>query len=286
MIRLNFPQLDCAKSYSLCVESISVKKNAYKIKMAYIEADINVKWREFERALITKRIHLINFCPIGRKQQLIIGNVTKLELMDFYTKHMCIKNKSNARKLYDMLCSSAENEICPLCGINGVATLDHYLPKARYPALSVNPKNLIPACENCNKGKSADLFLSESKRTLYPYHDEDKFYTTDWIFSEVIIMETLVFRFYTQPPMNWSQIERERVANHFEGFNLSKKYTINSAQFISSIVYTIRDLLSKGSYKEVREHFQSLANSSQVNSTLRAMYSAIASNTSVCRGEF
>jgi hypothetical protein len=47
---------------------------------------------------------------------------------------------------------------CPFCGINDLLgeyqskreAYDHYLPKALYPFNSVNFKNLVPACHQCN----------------------------------------------------------------------------------------------------------------------------------------
>lgn len=58
-----------------------------------------------------------------------------------------LKNGSAARKVYDKLRASSKG-ICPLCGIHGVDTLDHYLPKARYPLFSVNPKILYQLARN------------------------------------------------------------------------------------------------------------------------------------------
>lgn len=82
--------------------------------------------------------------PSQNKEQVITGNVTKDDLMNLYTRHM-LKLGSESGKIYDKL-RAASNGVCPLCGIHGVATLDHYLPKARYPLFSVNPKILyLPA---------------------------------------------------------------------------------------------------------------------------------------------
>jgi hypothetical protein len=42
-------------------------------------------------------------------------------------------------------------EVCPLCegDLNG-AEVDHWLPASKYPALSCNPRNLVPICHDCN----------------------------------------------------------------------------------------------------------------------------------------
>lgn len=42
---------------------------------------------------------------------------------------------------------------CPLCGSAPATTLDHHLPKDDYRALSINPRNLVPCCQPCNRAK-------------------------------------------------------------------------------------------------------------------------------------
>lgn len=42
---------------------------------------------------------------------------------------------------------------CPLCGSGDATTLDHHLPKDDYRALAINPRNLVPSCQTCNRAK-------------------------------------------------------------------------------------------------------------------------------------
>ncbi|TAZ83331.1 HNH endonuclease [Rhizobium ruizarguesonis] len=42
---------------------------------------------------------------------------------------------------------------CPFCGAAPATTLDHHLPKTDYRSLSINPRNLIPSCQPCNRAK-------------------------------------------------------------------------------------------------------------------------------------
>lgn len=42
---------------------------------------------------------------------------------------------------------------CPLCGAAPATTLDHHLPKGDYRSLAINPSNLIPCCQPCNRAK-------------------------------------------------------------------------------------------------------------------------------------
>lgn len=45
-------------------------------------------------------------------------------------------------------------DTCQYCTLNSVNTLDHIIPKENYPEYAVHPKNLFPACSQCNSKKS------------------------------------------------------------------------------------------------------------------------------------
>src|SRR5262245_19880217 len=74
------------------------------------------------------------------------------EMVAVYDNRL-VKKTAPGRRIYDKIFTSAPNDKCPLCGHRNVKTLDHYLPKALFPALTVTPINLIPACSDCNKAK-------------------------------------------------------------------------------------------------------------------------------------
>jgi hypothetical protein len=72
--------------------------------------------------------------------------------------------------------------VCPFCGLSILApsggkhrdAYDHYLPKAVYPFISMNFKNLVPTCHTCNsiyKGTDEVLFNKSGKRrpVFYPF---------------------------------------------------------------------------------------------------------------------
>jgi len=78
---------------------------------------------------------------------------------------------------------------CPFCGINDVKVIyhsnreayDHYLPKTKYPFNSINFKNLVPACHECNSSykhskdplhNPKDPLLGHAggrRKSFYPY---------------------------------------------------------------------------------------------------------------------
>ncbi|QIO48699.1 hypothetical protein HA464_32375 (plasmid) [Rhizobium leguminosarum bv. trifolii] len=63
--------------------------------------------------------------------------------------------------------------VCPACGEPGAPnTLDHYLPKTRYPHFCVTPHNLFPMCDACQKEKDTKTGDAQTPRFfLHPYYD-------------------------------------------------------------------------------------------------------------------
>ena len=64
------------------------------------------------------------------------------------------------------------NDKCPLCECDSVGTMDHYLPKEKYPLFVVHPRNLIPCCNSCNQHKSHIVFEGGQRMFWNCYLDE------------------------------------------------------------------------------------------------------------------
>lgn len=64
--------------------------------------------------------------------------------------------------------------VCPSCGEPGrPRTLDHYLPKDKFPELSVLLLNLTPMCDWCQGEKLTDYVTADGKkRYIHPYFDD------------------------------------------------------------------------------------------------------------------
>lgn len=63
--------------------------------------------------------------------------------------------------------------LCPSCGEDGAPnTLDHYLPKGKYPHFCVTPMNLFPMCDACQDEKKEKTHDAATARFfLHPYFD-------------------------------------------------------------------------------------------------------------------
>lgn len=285
MRRLDYPDIKCHDPFLTCISSVNAKYADYINRMTNISGEVATEWVDFNSRIVSKDLHLISPCKSRNIKQIIISDVKKSELKALYEIHM-LKKGSQARKIYDILRASAGGR-CPLCGIRDVSTLDHYLPKARYPLHSVNPRNLVPACRDCNTGKLDKIFTNKSEQTLYPYDEDVRFYDEDWICATVESIEgTLVFDFYADPPQNWPNVDRERAINHFKIFNLRKAYTLHASQMVMVIKNAIEMIWEMGGSDAVKDYCRRNITSEQDSPSNRAIFRAIIANENLCNGAF
>ncbi|MFH3480665.1 HNH endonuclease [Xanthobacter variabilis] len=174
----------------------------------------------------------VNYDQLARVQNLHqvvrtvnVGAVTRSELEALYSQQMSAANGA-ARLIYSALRNASPNGKCPLCGIGTVTVLDHHLPKARYPNLSVCPFNLVPACDFCNNAKRARFPTCAEEQTIHPYYDD---YTQQqWIFAQLDVAGPPVLVFYVNAPAQWPQVAQLRAKRHFDVVKLGVSYTSNA----------------------------------------------------------
>ncbi len=54
--------------------------------------------------------------------------------------------------------------MCPICQVTPVNSMDHYIPKDKYPLYTVQPRNLVPCCTTCNGHKSENVFEAGKRK--------------------------------------------------------------------------------------------------------------------------
>ncbi|MDO6534826.1 HNH endonuclease [Alteromonas stellipolaris] len=222
------------------------------------------------------------------KKQAFLNGLSKEHFTKLYSNQLV--NKEVPRKeVYDQLKSRAPYGKCPFCGYCDVDQLDHYLPKSKYPLLTVLPLNLVPSCPYCNGGKNAEIAERPEEQILHPYYDHSLIMETQWIFASVIHTRPAVIQYFVKTPTHFDPIASRRVANHFEKNNLAARYSTQAADQLSTLPYTLKDFYSNGGAENVREHllrqyqaeYQRFKNSWQT-----AMYLALAEDSWFCSGGF
>jgi len=179
------------------------------------------------------------------------------------------------------------NPDSPLCGQHIVSTLDHYLPKTRYPALTVAPWNLVPACHDCNKAKSDTRPLTADEEALHPYYDDIE--GDLWLAAEVVESAPAALRFLVSPPHGWNDTLTARVLRQFQMLKLARLYAAKGAQELTDLHNLLRTHFATGGPDEVRLLLQQFAEScraANMNGWRTATYRALANSDWYCQGGF
>lgn len=277
MRSLLLPALAHSDVLSLCLNATS--DLGLKGRLMAISQDLILAADSFDTHANAKSLDLL-----PRRTQ--VGAVTRDELVALYAEHMSA-TKGAARAVYDHIRNAAPNKKCPLCGIGTVAVLDHHLPKAKYPDLSIVSANLVPACHFCNDTKRARYPKNPGEQTLHPYYDE-------WLLSNRWISAALdhgtppVLVYSASPPSSWSQIDQQRVRRHFNVCGLGKTYTSNANDDLGPLKARLVPLEKRGGSAAVQAYLMEEAASfdKRQNSWQLSMFETLASDQWFVAGGF
>ena len=279
------PTYSASDVYQLCIQSIADDNT--RIRLNDISNVINDLSVEYVQKANDANLYLIE-PNTARNEDVVSGDVTKKELKNVYSQHMVVATKP-ARKIYDEIMNLAPNGKCPFCGLGHVSTLDHYLPKSKFPFFSVLPINLVPSCKDCNTGKGANLAINAENQPLHPYFDHGQYITQQWIFAEVIETKPLSVKFFVQAPEDWNLIFKSRVQCHFSDYKLSSRFSVEVADELSSLRYLLITYISQSGADAVKDFLTNKALSeanNHINSWQTALYKALAGSDWYCNGGY
>jgi hypothetical protein len=205
----------------------------------------------------------------------INGYVSTEEMVWVYDNKLS-RQGNVARRIYDAIKAAPAYGICPLCGHRIVATLDHYLSKARHPLYAVTPSNLVPACTDCNKLKLNRQPAHAEDQTFHPYFDN----VSDGLWLKATLIESLrpAVIFFPEPPAVWNAIKRARIVLHFQTFHLAELYAANAAQELAGLRHELVIIAEAADQIGVQNHLIVRAASRaalEQNSWQAAMYRAL-----------
>ena len=214
-----------------------------------------------------------------------VGPASAEDMISLYRDQM-VAAKSPGRAAYDLIKAASPNDKCPLCGVGVVRTLDHHLPKSKYPDLSICPRNLVPACDFCQTGKLSKHPSNASEQTLHPYYDD--FSAEQWIHGTLSTIGNPVVQFHVAAPAHWPPIDRERVKRHFDVVKLATVYSSNANDDLSAMREYLVTLGARGGGAAVLAHLDGERGRwrSRLNSWQHVMYQTISCNAWFCNGGY
>lgn len=221
----------------------------------------------------------------GGNDSVVIRSVTKGELKNLYTQQM-VGEKKPGRLVYEKIRSLSLGKLCPSCGFGQVKTLDHYLPKSKYPLYSVLPANLIPSCRDCNTGKLAASASIAADQPIHPYFDQQHFFNDQWLVASVVETEPATVSFSVSPPDSWDPLSKARAAAHLESYDLSDRFSVRVGEHLAVLRHQLArfaDPLSRGVHlREIAEDFELV----HKNSWQTATHQALAASSWYCEVGF
>lgn len=274
MKRLATPTLDTTQVYDACVSGIVNSALAQRFVAARDQVIAN--FNEYSRRAKIHQLFSFSASAWGNDMQQVLGDLTKKDFVDLYSKQM-VSEGLPGRTYYDRLMMLAPLGKCPYCGFGQASTLDHFLSKARYPAFSVLSTNLVPACTDCNKGKSAAIVASDTQ-ILHPYFESEAVETEPWLFAEVLESTPPTVRFFVQTPAPWPEDLRLRVSNYFRDLELARRFAVEAAAEIAGLAELLDEL---GGQDSRRQHLSTVARierRSRKNSWKAALFEALAAS--------
>lgn len=272
------PTFDAEDTYALCVGGVRDKHFRARLKSITAEV-VNAAESYAERAAATE----LNLVP---QQEDVAGIVTKDEMASVYDKRMAAKG-SQGRAVYDGLKRLPDHGICPFCDHSPVSTLDHILPKARYPALVVTPDNLVGSCRDCNWEKSAKAPTNASDAPLHPYFDDVSGHK--WLKAIVVVGELPSVMFFVKLVPKWSDELNARVRNQFETLELGRLYSSQAAREISGQRINLCRVYEAAGWKGVRKELKERAmewKERNKNCWQAAMFRALSESKWYCKKGF
>lgn len=280
MKELNKPSVSYQDTFFACTGSIvsSVEKDNTESHFAQLEVLAYSYQNNPFPSCLNAYVPLSNVSD----EYVVLGNLTKGYLKRLYSYHM-VERKFGSDK-YDEILALA-NERCPYCGGIGFATtLDHYLPKSKFPQFSVFPLNLVPSCKDCNTGKNNSINMEQEKLTLHPYFDYEIFSAT-WIEANIDTIAPLTISFSTNFPEDWSPLKVARATNHFKDYRISRIYSIMAADEIALIKSFRSSYMRNLSQFDFRSHLEAMSLQQRFPNDWRSiLYKALANSDEITGG--
>ncbi|MER6424027.1 hypothetical protein [Streptomyces sp. NPDC001137] len=276
---LSVPNLSTRTVYRSC---ISMALPRHKTRLEALEQAVVDAADAFEAAAEASKLHELK--DLGKKPT---DAADRTQLTTTYTSRM-VPESSAGNEFYSLL-KRVPHKICPLCGLRDVETLDHQLPKMKYPLLSVVPTNLVPACGKCNRLKGEHVPESAAAQTLHPYYDNVT--EQQWLFARLQESDSRPpeITYSIRPPEGADSVLAARIVHHFQMFQLAELYGANGGREMSNIRSFLRilDAAGRATYLAKMEHSVAVdKDAGGLNHWRKALYQALAGNSWYINGGF
>ena len=155
-----------------------------------------------------------------------------------------------AKKLVDFkntattILDNRASTICQYCTINSANTLDHIVPKSQFSEFAVNPRNLLPACSECN-GYKLDRFKNNNDRLFLNLYT-DVLPSVQYLFVDIHMLNGMVEADYRLSNTNNINAQLFRIIeSHYEKLHLFNRFKSRTNTIITEMQNVINAYRTK-----------------------------------------
>jgi len=199
-------------------------KGILKDNLVKLHPQIRQTYNSFEKLFLANQLYLL------KPDELLVESEPDLKTLYKYQSSVIKVLREDIRNLQVKTIIST----CQNCTIDSASTLDHILPKAKFPEFIVNPKNLFPCCSTCNSYKLDSFSTDSNQKFLNLYLDElpDESY----LFVDVFLDKDEEFNFKYYLDNTENKINADLfliIENHYEKLHLFDRLRLKSIEHIS-----------------------------------------------------
>lgn len=267
------PTVTAAESAAACAKGIRDKAVRERVRGAVQVFDAN-------SVMLQGDIHsqALHGADSSRYQ---VAGLSEDELKSLY-KGQLSRQGSKARYVYDHMMANARHDLCSYCQYGVANSLDHFVPITVVPALAIEPWNLVPACDRCNKLLLDSFSSSATHQLLHPYAEPAALPAgMRWLHAHVHHGSEPVVAFHANPDSNVPPDVRVRILQQFEQLQLAALFQVVSARELSGTRARLTELFPGGQAEPVAAHLAELsadALAGDANDRRGVMYEALAAD--------
>ncbi len=173
-------------------------------------------------------------------------------------------------------------DLCPACGEAGAPqTLDHYLPKGRYPEFSIEPANLFPMCDACQGAKKEKTGDAAGRYFIHPYFDT---FSRPQIVSVSITPPYDSPGFLLAPHPELEVVEAVLVGSHLRELDIHERYVVFFRNEHRRLLRNVSAMRASGQdVIQTLGGFMAGFAYPTLNSWQHVFYDGVLSNSDLCR---
>jgi len=195
-----------------------------KKRLLNLDAEVEKEYKNFDAMFALNQIETLTSSSTLQ--------ASKDDLLTLYNYQSVVirKVRENIRSQQIQTITST----CQNCTIDSINSLDHILPKSKYPEFVVNPKNLFPCCATCNSKKINSDGKSGGKQFLNLYLDQLP--NVQYLFVKITIDKKGDFDFNFYLNNVGGQVDKKVFAliqNHYTRLDLFNRMKFKSIEYLS-----------------------------------------------------